>query len=53
MNTKTIVGLLIALTVPAVAHASGPKAASEILDEAKKASRDTKKPILLIFDASW
>jgi hypothetical protein len=41
------------LICTSVVWADTPKAATTILEGATKASKESKKPIWLIFDASW
>ncbi len=49
---RTIISALFVL-VAASSWADSPKTASAILEDATKASKTSKKPIWLIFDASW
>ena len=52
-NIKSCLTIALVLTCAASALAEGPKTATAVLDGAMKSAKESKKPIWLIFDASW
>ena len=54
MNRRVLVAAaLLVVALPAAAQKAPPETADKVLEAARKAARAGKKPILLLFDASW